>query len=82
MNQYIFREWALLSGNFNSSNNQKGRNYFGLDRNIDEICNALLSSKFHEIVINDRPVDNYNEKIEKIKNAFEKKFPNKSGFEK
>ena len=82
VNQYIFREWALLSGNFNPSNNHKGRNYFGLDRNIDEICNALLSSKFHEIVINDRSVDNYNEKIEKIKNTFEKKFPNKSGFEK
>ena len=80
--QYIFREWALLSGKFNPVNNHKGRNYFGLDRNTQEICDALLSSKFHEIVINDRPVDNYNEKIERIKKAFEKKFPEKSGFEK
>lgn len=81
INQYLFRYWQLCKGKFHPENPKRQKKYFTIGQS-DLICEAILKRKYKEIVINDESVDDYDKKINDIKNAFEKILPNKSSFEK
>lgn len=84
INQYIFRYWAIMKGEFKPTNILKYSGEFFYNISSDsEICESIEKQKYKMICIN----DNYSiESIENIKNivknSFEKILPEKSSFEK
>ena len=82
VNQWLFRYWQLCKGNFYPINPQKERKYFEIDMNIDEICAAIKTQKYKEIVLNDAVCTDFGERMKKIVESFEAILPEKSGFEK
>lgn len=82
VNQWLFRYWQLCKGNFSPINPKKDRKYYELDEDIDEICSAIKSQKYREIVINDAECEDFDSRMKKISEAFETILPEKSGFEK
>ena len=82
VNQWLFRYWQLCKGNFSPINPQKERKYFEIDMNIDEICAAIKTQKYKEIVLNDAVCTDFGERMKKIVESFEAILPEKSKFEK
>lgn len=81
VNQYLFRYWQLCKGAFSPINLKKRRHFYRLDTaNIDDLCNAIKNRTYKQIVINDSDID-IETKMEKILQAFEQQFPQKSMFE-
>ena len=81
VNQWLFRYWQLCKGNFYPINPKKHRKYYELDENINEICTAIKKQKYKEIVLNDAECEDFDERMQKITEAFESILPKKSTFE-
>ncbi|MDA3046006.1 Stealth CR1 domain-containing protein [Campylobacter sp. VBCF_06 NA8] len=83
VNQWLFRYWQIYSGNFYPQNNSM-KMLFNLTEqtNIDEICNFIKEKKYKEICISDDNVENFDEMMIKIQQAFNAILPEKSKFEK
>lgn len=80
-NHNIFREYALFTGDFKPFNHYKRRKFYDITSPTNKIIKSILSPKVQEIVINDQPCDDYESRINKIKEAFETLLPEKSSFE-
>lgn len=80
VNQWLFRYWQLCKGNFFPSSVKKKR-YFSFEDKIEEIVGAIKSQKYSEVVLNDAPCSDYDEKIRQITLAFDSILPDKSSFE-
>jgi hypothetical protein len=81
VNQYLFRYWQLVNGDFIPQTDFKNRRYYDVNQGcLKDIETAIKSKHIKEICLNDEgcPNDCY----EKIKCYFEEKFPIKSEFEK
>lgn len=81
VNHWLAREWNIVSGNFIPKDARFGKSFF---KPIDEeICTAIIRSKYKCICINDVECDERNFIRQKhiLQKVFEKKFPTKSGFE-
>lgn len=81
VNQWLFRYWQICKGNFSPCNMNRGRKYFTVDGDISEITDSISKGKYKEIVLNDAECADYDERMEKIRNAFESLLPEKSSFE-
>ena len=81
VNQWLFRYWQLCSGRFFPCNMNRGRKYFSVDGDISEIVSSIAMSRYKEIVLNDAECSDFDERMEKIKAAFELLLPEKSSFE-
>ncbi len=81
VNQWLFRYWQLCKGNFYAINPKKNRKYFEISNDIEEICTSIENKKFSEIVLNDAVCDDFDYKMKRILEAFEKILPEKSNFE-
>lgn len=82
INHYIFRFWRLCEGDF-IPKRSKGK-YLSL-RDMQSVATVerLLKSKCPELCINDNwTTDDFEVAQERIRIAFDKKFPEKSSFEK
>lgn len=81
VNQWVFRYWQLCSGNFTPTT-LKDKHFFSLSDDINEIVAAIRKQKYSEIVINDsQEVENYEKKINDIRDSFNSILPEKSKFE-
>lgn len=83
VNQYIFKYWQFCEGKFFPKKNIR-KSYCIFD-NIDAARKAIETSKYKLICLNDGNNNTEAEFIDaknKILDSFEKKFPNKSKFEK
>ncbi|HEU3554684.1 TPA: capsule biosynthesis protein CapG [Streptococcus pneumoniae] len=82
INHWLIRYWQLSSGNFIPRNINFGKNY-AISNDPTDIINELKLSKYKIICINDgESIDNFDAVKGLMINAFEKKFPEKSSFEK
>ncbi len=83
VNDWLFRHWQLMSGDF-----EPRRWDFGLLLNISENEKKIIEilknpGKIRMLCINDTAeVENFENSKEKINKVFNKKFPDKSIFEK
>lgn len=82
LTQYVFRYWQLASGEFYPQH-AIGKMIGISEESIDEITSCISSEKIKLLCMNDdEELDNIEGLKKKINIAFEKKFPNKSHFEK
>jgi len=82
VNQYLFRYWDIMRGNFVPRKRLGKAYHIGID-SVDDAVNAICAFKGKVICINDTSyIDDFEGVAEKIRNAFEKRYPNKSTFEK
>lgn len=83
VNQYIFRNWQLLSGLFNPVYPYNRGNFYNINSsNIDSIVADIVECRTKTLCINDSDlVDNFDELKEKLTAAFNLRYPNKSSFE-
>lgn len=84
VNQYLFKDWQLVTGKFYPTNLAKTTQYFNIsDKSISQICDTILKQKKTIICLNDNYYDNHFEVVQKrISDSFEKILPNKCIFEK
>ena len=82
VNLSLIREINILRGNFAPSNIYKYNKFHDLSDNLESICKDIFSNKYRQVVINDQDVSDFESRTEKIRKAFEKKFSEKSEFEK
>ena len=82
VNQYLFREWQKLSGDFVPANIQKNNGYFEIGADNRKLIKTILAQKYKILCINDVGYDENVDQIrEELINAFNKILPNKSSFE-
>lgn len=82
VNQYVISWYNICKGNF-APRSVIGKYYTIGDNDIHEIIDGIENGRLKMICINDSPgVSDFNLRMERIQKAFERKFPNKSSFEK
>lgn len=82
VNQWLFRHWALCSGNFAPTHPTKDRRCFDLtDNTAKEIASLIRKQAYKEIIINDSELEDFNAAMGKIRAAFDEILPEKSAFE-
>lgn len=80
---YLFREWQKLTGNFKPKNMLANLKYFEIGEDNSELLSCMQKGKTKCICLNDTYHGNNFELIRSdLSEAFEKKYPNKSSFEK
>ncbi|MCM1047691.1 MAG: Stealth CR1 domain-containing protein [Clostridiales bacterium] len=83
VNQWLIQYWQLVNGIFSPANKMKKQKLFVLGENSELLINAINNETYKEICINDNDTkENIDEEIEMLLEAFQKKYPDKSGFEK
>lgn len=88
VNQWLFKEWQIASGNFVPRKANFGQTYYidrdGIKKIKKQIINCIINQKASVISINDGPMENdeYDSLIKDLKNAFDTILPEKSSFEK
>lgn len=82
VNQWLFHYWQLCKGSFFPKNMIWDRKLFTLwNSNIDEICAAIEKQKYREIVINEGDVQDFDYKMSRLSDSFNKILGEKSSFE-
>ena len=82
VNQWLMRDWQLASNNFIPRNISCGMN-FNLAKEFEQAIKAIKKQKYKMICLNDADnIENFDEKKEIIKNAFNTILPEKCSFEK
>lgn len=81
VNQWLFRNWMLLGGQFMPRNINYGT-YINSNY-VSDVCKLILHSSYKLVCINDGSTnEQFEDDKKQINNAFQKKFPQKSSFEK
>ena len=81
VNQYVFKFWHLLKGEFHPYNKKKFGKFYSTGNGGDDICNAIITGKYKAICINDSIEVDFEEMKRKVNASFEEVFPEKSSFE-
>lgn len=83
VNQWLFREWQLASGNFVPRNPNIGKSYIVDKSNINQIVEHIKKSNNKMICINDKEMSDQEFMFlkEEIKKAFDEILPEKSSYE-
>jgi hypothetical protein len=81
VNQWLFRYWSLVEGNFYPIHPYNDRGYFELSENNDNLFSSIKEQKYKEVVINDSDYDNIDEELKKLVMCFDAILPGKSSFE-
>lgn len=85
INQYLFTEHLLCTGNFYPDRVRRRGNLVNLDdvkrKNIDFACEVIKKQKYKTICLNDSNVENFEEVKNKINSALDYIMPEKSSFE-
>lgn len=88
VNQWLFKEWQIASGNFDVRSNSFGKSFYvdrdGLTTIKNEMINYIKNSKGKCICINDGEMTDkeFENLVKDLTTVFEEKFPNKSKYEK
>lgn len=81
VNQWVFRDWQIASDNIIPRSIKFGYN-FKLEEAFDEAIKAIIKQKYKIICLNDsNNIKNFEDKKQKINDAFNKILPDKSSFE-
>lgn len=82
VNQWVFKEWQLASGNFYPRSTRIGKNIAAY--NIDDAVDCIQNQRAKMMCLNDTEMNNdtFLNCVNKINNAFESILPDKSSYEK
>ena len=82
INQYLIREYQLLSGNFSPRSYKIGKPFI-ISNNNEKIINSIIKQKYKMICLNDNdPNVDFDKAKRELINAFETILPDKCSFEK
>lgn len=81
INIWLFRYWNLYSGNFYPKTTRRHK-FYEITNDIGSLNKIISSKKYQLICINDSNVKNFDKVKQDLIDKFDKKFPNKSSFEK
>lgn len=82
INQYVFRYWGIAAGRFHPIHTD-GKAYHLASADINVVIDEILNGKQKMLCINDgNGIVDLEAKVRRIVEAFEKRFPEKSSFEK
>lgn len=82
VNNFIFRHWRLLNGDFYPTNMFKKGHYYAVSKEMDRICKDIEKQRYKMICINDDCTqEEYTQMKERIIDSFQKILPEKSSFE-
>ncbi len=82
VNQWLMKFWQLASGRFIPRHPKLGYCYHLKESNFQEACNAVSDGKHGVVCINDNVrTENFEDKAERLKEAFQVLLPAKSTFE-
>lgn len=82
LNQYVFRQWQIASGNFHPQL-APGKVIEATDSNLEKITNEIIKQKHKMLCINDnQDILDFENIKSAINKAFDKILPEKSSFEK
>lgn len=82
VNQYLFTNWQMVSGNFIPRSPKIGK-FFLITDDCSKIKNVIEKQKYKLICLNDGTnISDFDKTKKEIIDSFEKIFPNKSHFEK
>lgn len=82
VNQYLVREWQKLSGNFKPRNVGRELRYFEITDSNEKLLRAIAGGKSDMVCINDTGrVENVEQVKGDLQEAFLKRLPEKSSFE-
>lgn len=81
VNQWVFKEWQVASGNFSPRSTSIGKNYWA--DNIGAVVDCIRNQKAKMLCISDMEMsaDKYQKCVYRVKNAFESILPEKSTYE-
>lgn len=83
VNQYLFKFWQLVEGSFVPRPVKFGRAFHLTDQFDEALADAIENSRYSTVCINDTElVSNFEVQKERVKALFQKKLPQKCGFEK
>ncbi len=82
VNQYVFREWQLLTGKFYPVNRKKTVQSYHVGSHTDLICKAIREQTYLALCINDSAVQDFESTKKRINDAFEAMLKEKCSFEK
>lgn len=81
-NQYLFREWQKLTGNFHAQNILRDFRYFNISEDNSALVHTIKKQKKRIICINDQHIERDFESVRaEIHRAFDEILPGKSSFE-
>ena len=82
INIWLFRYWNLYSGNFYPRSTRRHK-FYEITNDIGSLNKIISSKKYQLICINDSDINiNFDKVKQDLIDKFDKKFPNKSSFEK
>lgn len=83
VNQWVIKFWQIAKGDIAVRKDSFAYCYHIQEDNFAELCKDIVSKKHQMLCINDTAnTINFDEKVAKVKEAFEKLLPEKSSFEK
>jgi hypothetical protein len=81
VNQWLFKYWQLADGEFYPKSPKRGKCHH-IKNEIESVCKNIESGKYQLMCINDtEQTTDFEEKVDKVKNAFNVILSEKSGFE-
>ena len=80
VNQWLLRYWQFCTNKFEPRHYTVG-GYRQMNYNIKDTIKIIKEQKFPMVCINDSDIDNYNDLITQLEDAFNFILPNKSNFE-
>lgn len=82
VNQYLFREWQKLTGNFHAENILRNFQYFNISEDNSALIHTIKKQKKKIICINDNHINRDFESVKaEIQGAFDEILPEMSSFE-
>ena len=83
VNQYLFKFWQLVTGQFYPQKASLTKCYHMRLRNVPQVCRNIREKTYAVLCINDiGEIPDITETVESIRDAFEAVLPNKCSFEK
>ncbi len=88
INQWLFREWQIASGNFKNRSYKFGTSFYidrdGIKTTLPKMVDYISKQKGSMIAINDGPMqdEEFENTVKTLRECFEKIMPRKSSFEK
>ena len=81
VNQWLFKEWQIASGNFYPRSTKVGKNIAAY--NIDAACKCISEQQAKMMCLNDTEMgyEEFKECVNKVNKAFDSILPEKSSFE-
>ena len=83
VNQYLFKFWQLVTGQFYPQKASLTKCYHMRLRNVPQVCRDIREKTYAVLCLNDiGEIPDITETVESIRDAFEAVLPNKCSFEK